>query len=83
MNPVQEVPEPSHFDSDAAPLIRELPKIYRDVLYLRYIKEYSTAETASALQISAAAVRKRQERGLRLLKKKISTNGDQYHGTTV
>ena len=77
LNPAKEAPEPSHIDNDAAPLIRDLPKIYRDVLYLRYIKEYSTAETAQALQINTAAVRKRQERGLRLLKKKMITKGDQ------
>ena len=83
LNPVQEDPEPFPFDAEIAPLIRELPKTYRDVLYLRYTKEYSTAEIARALKISTAAVRKRQERGLRLLKKKIAAKGDQYHGTTV
>lgn len=61
----------------AEAMICDLPAIYRDVIFLRYVKEYTAAETARALGISEAAVRKRQERALRMLKEKRTGNGGQ------
>ena len=53
---------------DIESLISELAPIYRDVLELRYGKDYSVRETAAKLGISEDTVRKRQERALRMLK---------------
>ena len=67
-------------------LIGTLPPIYRDVLFYRYVRDFSTAETAAALNISEAAVRKRQERALRMLRDKKKHEGglfDGYHFKTV
>lgn len=66
---------------EAETMIQNLPDIYRDVLYLRYVKEYTTAQTAAALKIREETVRKRQERALRMLKENKSENGGLYHGT--
>lgn len=67
---------------DAGPLIEALPPKYRDVLHLRYENDYTTAETAAALGISEAAVRKRQERALTMLREKRHEQGG-YHETFI
>jgi RNA polymerase sigma-70 factor (ECF subfamily) len=63
-------------------MIGNLPPKYRDVLYYRFIKDCSTAETAAALTISPGAVRKRQERALNMLRQENDNKGgllDEYH----
>ena len=49
-------------------LLQGLPPIYKDVLYERYQNERTVNETAKILSISEDAVRKRQERALRMLR---------------
>jgi len=44
-----------------------LPVIYKDVLTLKYVQEFSNEEIAKMLDISEAAVRKRLERAKRRL----------------
>ncbi|MGI6057249.1 MAG: RNA polymerase sigma factor [Bilifractor sp.] len=55
-------------ENNAEGIIQALPSIYYDVMYERYIKGKSVSETAAILKISEAAVRKRQERALRILR---------------
>lgn len=45
--------------------------IYYDVMFERYVNGKSISETASLLGVSEAAVRKRQERALRILREEI------------
>ena len=59
----------------AGELIASLPIKYREVLYYRFVQEYSAAETAGLLGISPEAVRKRQERAIKLLRKKAHSGG--------
>lgn len=58
--------------------VHTLPDIYREVIQKRYIEQLSVKETAVSLHISEAAVRKRCERAVRLLKKKL---GGMLHET--
>lgn len=64
----------SGFSDTVADIIRGLPKEYREVLYERYAKEKTVRETAQTLQISESAVRKRQERALKMLRDRIGGN---------
>lgn len=51
-------------------LVREismLPQIYKDMMFLRYLEEFSPKEIASQLGISVDAVYKRDERAKKLL----------------
>ena len=57
--------------SDLESMLIHLPQIYRDVLYFSYVRELSAEEIARELGISQSAVRKRKERGLRLLRERI------------
>ena len=75
LQPVQEVQPDFIPDDNTETIIRKLPTRYRDVLLLRFVQEYTTAETAVALKISKGAVRKRQERALRMLREKLTKNG--------
>lgn len=59
------------FSNKVADIIKGLPKEYRDVLYERYAKEKTVQETAQTLHISECAVRKRQERALKMLRDRI------------
>ena len=68
------------FSESLEPMIDDLPAIYRDVIRLRYAKEYTVAETAKALDIREETVRKRQERALKMLRKSRSGNGGQTYG---
>lgn len=58
----------AHPESNTENIIQGLPSIYYDVMYERYVNEKSVSETAVILSISEAAVRKRQERALRILR---------------
>ena len=51
-------------------LLRSLPEKYSSVLKYRFIQDQSIAETARILGISEAAVSKRQERAIQMLKKR-------------
>lgn len=57
--------------------ILQLPKIYREVLYLHGFFDYTLAETARLLDISTETAKKRLQRGRAMLLKK--TRGI-YHG---
>lgn len=54
---------------EAEELLARLPQQYRDVLHDRFVEDFSTRETAEHLGISEANVRKRQQRGLDLLRR--------------
>ena len=56
---------------DAAEYLALLPEKYQSVLKARIIDELSAKETAERIGISEATVRKRQQRGLQMLRKKI------------
>lgn len=60
--------------------VLKLPVIYKDVLALKYVQEFSNDEIAKMLDISEAAVRKRLERAKRrleeILEKERSTDGN-------
>ncbi len=47
--------------------IRQLPQIYRDVLFLHYVEDFSVKETAEMLNLSKGTVYKRIERGKSIL----------------
>lgn len=51
-------------------LLRSLPEKYSSVLKCRFLQDRSIAETALILGISEAAVSKRQERAIQMLKKR-------------
>lgn len=55
--------------------IKQLKFIYRDVLLLKYDSYFSNEEIAHLLQISQATVRKRLERGKRMLIKFMEKDG--------
>ncbi len=48
--------------------ISALPTKYKDILYLRYLREFSPQEVAGMLGISADSVRKRTERAKKMLR---------------
>lgn len=64
----------SGFSDRVADIIKGLPKDYQEVLYERYAKEKTVRETAQTLQISESAVRKRQERAIKMLRDRIGGN---------
>ena len=47
--------------------ISELPRIYRDTLFLHYVRELSASEIAGILQVQRETVKKRMQRGKQLL----------------
>lgn len=51
--------------------ISELPLIYKDVLFLHYVSQYTTKEISKMLDISINAVWKRIERAKKLLKENL------------
>lgn len=55
----------------------QLPLPYREAIYLYYIEGYASAEIARLLKISDAAVRKRLQRGRKMLKLEYE-QGDAY-----
>lgn len=64
-------------DASADEILAALPAPYREVLRDRFVEERSTRETAEHLGISEANVRKRQQRGLDLLRRK--RNGGEFN----
>ena len=57
------------FDMDS--LISELPDTYQTVIRQRFIYDRSYSEIAQLLGMSESAVRKRQERALKILRRKV------------
>lgn len=55
--------------------IKEMPKIHRDVLMLRYIHEFSDKEIARIINVSESATRKRLERARQKLVKILKERG--------
>ena len=47
--------------------IRELPTLYRDVLYLQCVEEYKLTEISKLLGVEAETVKKRAQRGRKKL----------------
>lgn len=60
---------------DAQELIQCLPESYRSVLDCRFLQELSVKKTAELLSLKEGTVRKRQERGLKILKKRMGGEG--------
>lgn len=54
--------------------ISELPSMYKDVIYLYCLQEFSANETAELLDISANLVRQRANRAKKMLKDKLERN---------
>lgn len=54
-------------------LIRQLPPVYRSVIELRFIADFTTRETAKSLGKTALAVRLIQYRAIKKLKKLITS----------
>ena len=52
--------------------IRELPVIYRDILYLQYVEEYKLTEISKLLGIEAETVKKRAQRGRKKLLEQLT-----------
>lgn len=52
--------------------ILQLPEIYRDILYLNLVYDYQFNEIANLLGISTENVRKRAQRGKKILQEKIN-----------
>lgn len=48
--------------------IKQLPQMYKDVIYLYFLQEFSAKETASQLEISPELVRQRELRAKKMLK---------------
>ena len=51
--------------------ISELPEIYKDVMFLRYLEEFNSKEIADMLKITVSTVWKRIERAKKLLKENL------------
>jgi len=60
-------------------LLDSIPREYREVVIYRCLHRLSVKETAAVLEISEAAVRKRQQRALQKIKSMI---GDEKYGFT-
>ena len=58
-------------------VISELPQIYKDIVYLYYLEEFTAKEVAKMLNISVDTVWKRAERAKKLLKEALE-RGEQY-----
>ncbi len=60
-------------------VISELPQIYKDIVYLYYLEEFTAKEVAKMLNISVDTVWKRAERAKKLLKEALELErGEQY-----
>lgn len=55
-------------DREILEALDKLPEQYRTVIYLTYVEGYKSHEIAAMLRISAPTVRKRLQKGRRLLK---------------
>lgn len=56
--------------------ISELPEIYKDVIFLYYLENFTTKEIADMLDITVPAVWKRLERAKKLLKENLERDDD-------
>lgn len=56
--------------------ISELPEIYKDVIFLYYLEDFTTKEIADMLDITVQAVWKRLERAKKLLKENLERDDD-------
>ncbi len=61
--------------SNIVKAIKELPDTYKDALYLNVVEEYSVKEISEMLEISSEAVKKRLQRGRKMLIDKIRKDG--------
>ncbi len=61
----------SQEDTEILVALLSLPYIYKIVLQLYYVEGYKTAEIASMLHISLSAVKKRLEKGRKMLKSQL------------
>lgn len=59
-------------------IVKSLPDIYRDAIYLSLVLGLSTKETAESLGVSTENVRKRVWRGKRMLKEMLKKEGFDY-----
>lgn len=69
--PMHDIPEQSHLDYDALPLmdaVTKLPQELQIIINLRYFNEYTLAETAQILGLPNGTVATRQRRALSLLR---------------
>ena len=78
-----DAPAPEDTESSAAyrqlvSIIRTMPALYRQVLELRFVAEWSAKEIARATGLSETAVNNRISRGRTLLKKKLRDAGYEY-----
>ena len=60
--------------------ILSLPEIYRNVLYLQGVYEYTLRETAGLLGITVDAAKKRTQRGRKLLREKLDREEARING---
>lgn len=58
--------------------IRNLPEIYKTVIYLDLVFELGNKEIAHAIGISVDAAKKRKERGRKILKQRLEKEGITY-----
>lgn len=63
--------------SDLVDAIKSLPQMYKDVLFLFYLQEFSAKETAQMLYITENTVRQRALRAKQMIKK-ILEEGENY-----
>lgn len=74
-----EVADESYFENQnydqLLSAIAQLPQIYKDVIYLFYLQEFSAKETASQLGITAELVRQRALRAKKMLKDILEGGG--------
>jgi RNA polymerase sigma-70 factor, ECF subfamily len=71
---IAERPKPGNAaddDVEVLELIQSLPLIYREVIHLRYIEDYSYREIARLLEISESAINIRLIKARRMLREKI------------
>lgn len=69
--PMHDIPEQTHLDYDALPLmdaVTKLPQELQIIINLRYFNEYTLAETAQILGLPNGTVATRQRRALSLLR---------------
>lgn len=59
-------------------IVKALPDVYRDAIYLSLVLGLSTKETAESLGVSTENVRKRVWRGKRMLKEMLKKEGFDY-----
>ncbi|MBI1849352.1 MAG: RNA polymerase sigma factor [Planctomycetes bacterium] len=65
-------------ETEVLELIQSLPVIYREVIHLRYIEDYSYREIARLLEISESAINIRLIKARRMLREKIERSRSGY-----